>query len=270
MSNCLEHSVEVVSDGLNHIHQIGKRFNDRLALKPIRLAERYIKGELNALVCFTVAGDLTQYVALLKTWGTKHYRELGRFGSHFQLDGLSNVGANASKNNVFICDVQCVEGPQSTPVPTSVGCYLVDDLFGRNRHTFCLSSRFGYVLLGTLADRKVDIFRASSCGTYEFAGEIVQGCPQVVSGVPCDKGQTFGNLGEGTNNGLGDVSFAVEMGSNYIRVSPKESNSLRIEITDVLFGPFDFGTSAGDVNSHERDIIAFDTVPQYRAQFLYG
>ena len=62
-------SEETQNYALDKINELMKRFEDRPTLENLRLSERYIKGEFNIIVIFTIPG-LTSSTAASASWST--------------------------------------------------------------------------------------------------------------------------------------------------------------------------------------------------------
>jgi hypothetical protein len=68
----------------------------------------------------------------------------------------------------------------------------------------------------------------------------VKGAPQVLKGVPGDSGDEGRCFGYADDIPVGLKELSIRLYSDHIRVGVLEGDHLGFEITDVLFGPFNF------------------------------
>ena len=61
-----QQGLETENQVVNIIRHLNERWEQRLTLDNLRLAERYVKGELHLLIHFRVGGVTEEYAALLK------------------------------------------------------------------------------------------------------------------------------------------------------------------------------------------------------------
>jgi hypothetical protein len=139
-----------------------------------------------------------------------------------------------------------VESPQPV-VPSSVWLENAYSLLTRLGHPLYSSSKSGLVFLQTLADRETGI-----CGKLEsvpfpnqLLDNMVHSTPEVVDGISSQQADLrsyrralIQEIGRG-------YVFGVKLGNDLVWTEIKEGSTLLIEITDVLFGPFNFLASSG-------------------------
>jgi len=176
----LKPSLEDGHDSSDHVSHIFQRSKDGLSSDRVRLAERYIKGELYTLLTFTIAGDTTQYVAFVQARRIDHCAKGISAGGERENNFFGDIGGDRHEQSMLVRVIQSVEIPEIVAVPSIVWFHRIHECFSRWRHTLCFSFRFGYVLLGTLADREVDHFGIVSDASSQFGGQVIEcvTCPR--------------------------------------------------------------------------------------------
>ena len=246
-------------DALDQIRQLRESFDKKLSFENLRLSERYIEGEVYILVCFMIPGNAVKQCALF-------YREEGincRYMNRLVLNQAAGEGKVSTKGTIHGVSIDCeidridvrdggcqqsmlirnVESmkPPQTVIPSSVRFESVNSLFKRIGHSLCFSARLGFVLLGTLADREVNMGAIfSGDDRNQAVGEVVQSGSKVVDSITDKQGDIFRH-NEAFIEEIGrDILFNVKLGSDFISVRSKENSLFPIQITDVLLGPFNF------------------------------
>lgn len=188
---------------LRELNELSERFNNRLALGNLALAERYCDGRLNLLVearwasiDFSIIlrkGDTSELIgcpsidhprdrtsgagtrAGSAVCGTEEDAGHAHFGPH-----LNGRGCYWRDSVVFVENIEHVDGVQNS-VPSLV-CFDRKDqrlCFGANAVYFSYAT--GFVSLGALVDRKVtSSVRLLPVRSYEIANEIVEDAPDIV------------------------------------------------------------------------------------------
>jgi hypothetical protein len=246
---CLESSRKQSDNGLHHVRQIIKRSRDGFSGDRVRLAERYVKGELYTLLTFTIAGYTPEYIALIQPRSLDKSGEGGisplwRKREHYF---LRDVDGYRHEQPMLVSVIQGMEKPEVVSVPSTVRFYRVDELLGLWRHALCFSFRIGYELLGTLADREIDKLGIVASAPDKFGGQVIESAPEVLDSISDCSRQAGGHSGEWPHDAFGRIRFGIELGYNQIRLRVEESDSLSVELTDVLFGPFNFGVASTKV-----------------------
>ena len=252
---------ELGDDAVHKMGEFLERFKHRLTLDNPRLAERYVKVEIDIHVLFRLRGQNVQYVARFQraqapcVRDAKHNRrieqdsvaELLKFPS--QLCGESNSGAHVgspcNEQEVVLVDVvQAMNLPKEV-IPTRIRLGRVDEVYRRLAYSLYFSRRVGLVILGTLIDREgglnSDLVPISH---DQLASQVVQSGSQVLDRISGDKGQLQRSV-----NGLDDVvdqvtRFRIALGPDFVWFGIQKGPDCPVEIDDVLFGPFGFRPDA--------------------------
>lgn len=245
-------------EGIKTLQQAIQHFGDKencrkfmafiFASDSIRIAERYVKGELYLLLTFTIAGCASQYVSLIQARsldkGTEGCESPSRIWPTGEHDFLSDVNCYRHEEPVFVSVIQSVENPEVVSVPSTVRFYRVDELFSFWRHAICFSFRIGHVLLGTLADREIDKLRIFASTANKFSGQIIESTPEILDSISGDGGEVSGHGGEWPHDAFSNVSFGIELGYDYIRIGIEKCDSFPIKLTDVILSPLNFSAAS--------------------------
>lgn len=265
--------LEIGDQVVNKIRHTLERFKNRLTLKNPRLTERYLQIELRILVLITSvdlfprSGDSSQisseYVACFE-------RALPARGFEGKVEGV-NFGVGESATECVLhdhslevsrerlnadggtdCDheamlvdiVKLVQMPERV-IPSLVRLASVDSFYRSLRHSLYFSGRFGFVFRGVVGDREAgrpeNLFTGSSVDLREVVGEVIQRGPEIEQSVSSDGRNLSGRIF--SLNEIIDLcarNMVVWLEADSIRISLKKCADFPFEITDVLFGPFDF------------------------------
>jgi hypothetical protein len=106
---------------------------------------------------------------------------------------------------------------------------------------------------GTLEDWERGVFDLGlpTVGKDELPCEMVKSGSKIMDGIANDDTKTSSGLLDKLDPKNAISAMRMIVGDNSIVVTLKEGAALRMEITDVLFGPFDLGVNACDaINRH--------------------
>lgn len=251
---------ELVNDPVDQMRKLMEKWDNRLTLDNLRLAERYLEGGLEIHVhirVFAVVNvDATDFCAVLKNCkplsasaaGLGHDgHALGGLLGGVVLDPANHGGATAERSNeqeaVFVDVVKLVKFPEDI-IATLVRLERVEDAYRSRRHSLYFSGRVGFVFGSSLEDGKAGPVapraRRSTVGQNQLPGQMVKTAPQVVQNLPDQQGDGPGDTGADLHPIDLISGLRVYLDSESIRVTFAEGLQPLFEITDVLFGPFDF------------------------------
>src|SRR5487761_83700 len=145
--------IEAQNNALNKIRQFRECFGKKITRENLRLSERYVEGEIYALVCFMVPGNRVHHCALFHrgeglrcrkindllgegTWG-EFDKSLESFfyPSGIQIKShLGNDSCGSRQQTMLVSNVKSVEFPQ-TIIPSQVRLESVYSIFSRLGHT---------------------------------------------------------------------------------------------------------------------------------------
>jgi hypothetical protein len=278
----LEAQYQVV-EVINHLNE---KWKQRLTLDNLRLIERYLKGELQLLIEFSIRGIGEKFCAYLqgampvtgihpnwcpfKTAQTAKDRiVLKCFGCHSS-DIESPVSRGNGHEQAVLIDIVKLVQPPERIVPAFVWVDSVDSVNSRLRHALYFSASRSFVFRGIVRvdDWKADVpdfsdGQGHTSGIHKASdpdqavGQVVKGASQIMKNVPCDSR----NRGRDRLNAEHVISppscIRIMLASDDIGIGvgiKKHSRSV-IEVIDVLFGPFNFQPNQSEslVSGHGWD-----------------
>jgi hypothetical protein len=257
-----------LQESLDSIGVLVERGNQRLALDNLALAERYLEGELRVLVHFVEfsEGDFVERCAvferkqpvggfdrdgvvgnLVSEVGREYGAFLFRHGverlPHELADVHPETAVGATDRNdeaVLIAPIKFMELPEQV-VPASVGLCGPDEFDRLVTNAVYFSQTFGFKLSGAIRDRESVLGSGFDLvGSQKLVDEQVEGRSQVMDDVA--KGGPPAEWRIGKDVDCPDPLFGlrVVVGSDFVGAFFPEVLDLRLQILDVLFGPFDF------------------------------
>lgn len=231
-------------DDIRHgMAELKDRWENRLTLDKLNIAEEYVRGNLCVILegkarsnrgavnreCFagTELGGVSVEIGERATY----------FASLTEKNKLINGGGmdNWHQGGVFICVVKSVDNIQE--VARSAGerlKRLEECLDGRG---WCFySATCSFVTRSIASFREVELcVLAAAINPDHFPHEMVEGTVKVVDSVAYYQGETGG----GGRDGEGDELPFVAMTDRRIEVVPGKSRKLPFQVSDVMVGPFD-------------------------------
>lgn len=244
---------ELADDALDKMSQFMEQWNDQLTLDNLRLAERYLKGELELLVFFSLKGQrpAKDFCAILQKNGFRPHP----YGLSFPPScnsQLSISGCHRYQEAVLVDVVQFMDSPQVI-VPSFVRAAFLDELYCGARNPLYFGIRTGFQFLkevvgsgSTLEDWITDVSRGHiSVSLNELPNEMIEGGSQIVKNISDEDRKSQGDLRAEMNPIDFLARFQIALGTDGIRTCFDERINPAFEIVDVFFGPFDFCPNAG-------------------------
>jgi len=260
-----------------------KCWSDRLTLENLRLSESYHKGELHILIRFRNR-DSVEYIALFqgerrRGIGHKDGRFLFRRESSLDSDTLrifsNGIGrhaesgvADSSREHgaMFVNNIQLMDMSEDCAL-SSIICF---DSFERFNNiwpkSLYYSEFFGFMFCGSVQNpnklgsvfprRKIQPSSSDGCfptvTLRQSVHKVVKGTTQIMNSISDNKGKIVRN-GPCTLKPPNAVSrVKVIIGRNFVCLD-LESVPFETQISDVLFGPFDFASEQLQVHA---DMVA--------------
>ena len=259
----LEKPPELIDDVLDKLNKLMERWNDRLTMNNLRLAERYFKAKLHILVHFRVGGIDEEFVAHLQrvqiVGGFKEQvelredRQFPRQLRHVPQDVGTDVNAPEGRPNgyqqaVLVGVIQFMEHPELMSLPTLVRLDRANRFYSGLRQALYFSGAIGFVFRGSVLNRKVDmaagIAGCKRADHEELEREMVQGAAEAVNGVASENGEASRRVPDARDIVDWFSRVRIALGPDFIRVGVEECADDAIQVMDVLFGPFDFRPDA--------------------------
>jgi hypothetical protein len=246
----LQESPERSDDPLHKMERLIEKFENRLTLNNLRLIERYIKGELRIHV--RIRWQDKDFCAVYYREDCVSRREIDTHDGVWKSDAsASNKGpselllrGDPVSNSGGEQEAMFVEVVELMQVPQGICSSLVR--FGGvnciNRvlaHSLYFSRTFGFVYLGAFEDREAGESRLLG-PINQSPDNIIQSTPEILNGLPGSQGD-FGRDALVLTEAVHPLSrIWLQLWNDTIRVSFREGSDTVFQVTDVLFGPFDF------------------------------
>ena len=200
------------------------RFQQRLTLANTQLAERYIKSELHFLIHFRIRGIDEEFVAHFQRAEdiSGFHKEIenwkGLTVGLFEMSShkcaevdTSKARTDSDKQAVLVDIVKLVNDPEIVSLPSLVWFDRVERVNRILPHALYFSRKSGFVFCGTALDQNAcDGREADRCGA-DFRYIVDQ-----------------------------LARLRIALGPDFIWIGIQEGAPCALEITDVLFGPFNF------------------------------
>ncbi len=271
MSMSNEEALKAGDDAINKLRELMERFKDRLTLDNLRLAERYVKGELLILVhmrsscCPTNAPDFgvifqgSHILRSKRKWPRKVVRESRdgiasggpHAGQHDSECGAEIVdhrgidGCDRHQEAVFVEVVKLMQHPELV-IPSLVRFGRIDGLYRGWTHSLYFSRTRGFVFIDALCDREISRLSGNIfVGKDELIGEVVESGSQVMDRVADEERHVVGNVPHNFDTKDLITGLRLLIGSDEVRVGLKKHLLSDFKITDVMLGPFDLQADAG-------------------------
>lgn len=254
--------LEAGNDPVNKIRKLMEKWKNRLTLDNLRLAERYINGDLHFIAHLTTT-DALEFCAVFEKWDSRcflngelggiEYWRIDPLFRHFSPIPLSachpddNVlisGSAHEQQLVLVGNVEIVEQPEIV-VPSVVRLQSVNETYRSLAHSLYLSRRIGFVFGSRFRDRETGLLSGNAViGLNELPRQMVKGTPQIVDNIADNAGE----LGRNWRPNLDSIDplcgMRASLGSDSIWFSFPEGVEPSIKLADVVFGPFDFNPDA--------------------------
>lgn len=268
---------EKLDEALDKLAELRQRWEQRLTLDNLALAERYIKGELRILVHLRsrLATDLGRYPEeycaiferVLPVGGPNSDRHREILGDN-QIGGqIGNIVERASgiqddapvsyadryQELVLIRNVETMETPKRF-IPSLVRFGLLNQAHRIFGNSLYLSKVAGFKSLGALGNEKAGTIRNFlSVGADQFANQQVEGGSEIVDSVTGDGTPVRRRLARDLDLENQISGIRIVLGDDSIWFALLEPSDQFFETTDVLFGPFDLYPNAGEVGLGDHD-----------------
>jgi len=248
-------SVEFRNEPLNEVHHLLERINNQLAFGNLRLTERYIDSELKIMVRLSVVGagrDIYDLIAYYQ-WQEPVFVEPKSLAQSEINSPFIHRCDNGKQEPMLVTNIELMEQPERH-IHSVVWLYRFEDVSRIFRDLLYFSiAHHRCVLMGSLANRKVGVLvRLPATQLDKLPSEMVKGTPQIVD---CVSEYERNVVRDGLD--LGYIKrrvlkrgYRVRLGTDSVRFIREESLDCRIEITDVLFGPFNFQSDSVSATLH--------------------
>jgi hypothetical protein len=275
-----EQGREKLNESVNKLDELKKRWNERLTLDSLDLTERYLKFELGVHVhlryrVLAESGrDSVDFCAIFQrerglgrdnadALCGRDLREIDRgrigvgiknIGQSVGVDGVLMHHADGHQELVFVRDVELVEPPERV-VLSLIRFGVLDEVHRSLRRSMYFGGVAGFKSLGALEDWKSVLFADGvTLGPNHLTDEQVEGGAEVVDTISGDGAPVERRL-------LGDfdppdqisrIRLVITNGS--VRLVVLEPLVPGLEVTEVMFGPFDLYPNPGEIGLAGHDL----------------
>lgn len=250
---------EIGNQVIDNIEHSRERFDQRLTIEPPRLSHDYLERKLKLLLRFKVAEDGNDIFALF------YHKPLGERNGVPSIDGkLMAHETRSEEQMMFVNNVELVDCPQSV-APSLVRLLQFDSSDDLRPHARYFSlTKLRYVVLGLKAfsfgvvDGKSGVTAGRAVASLDqLPSQMIERTSEIMDSIPCNGQDGARNILSLLDEKCSSPRKAhVRLGRNFVRLSSKESLDFFPEVTDVLVGPFNFGSDS--LNSCHPDILLRD------------
>lgn len=227
---------EVADQSINKTNDLMEKWEKRLTLANLRLAERFGAGEINFLIHFRRRNSVEEYVLCLKP-----------IVSFESIANEQAVTKDSEIESVFVDVVQLVQTPERI-VPALVRLEMIDSFYGRWPHSLYFSNLRGFVVLGVANDWEGNPIARSGAGCSnqsKLISQMVERTSEILNDVSCNGQQLKRGDGilsnvRGACRHLNPPAAKILIGNDYLVCNSLKGIGEDIELQEVLFGPFDF------------------------------
>lgn len=223
-------------------NELTQRWDERLTLNSLLIEKRFSRGQIHIIVHVLIKSTGER-------WG------LCFESSRFQQEPLISVSwhdidcviSNRQNGPVLVDNVQLMNLPKSC-IPAVVWFQRIDEFYRFWPDALYFSSLDGFVSSFILRNRKtysIGGFVIGS-GNDESICQVVQGASEIVNYVPSD-GEDRKVVDRQTSCAHKYLSaLRIFIGEAQIKVLIPSGVQYLLEVTEVIFGPFDFYTNQND------------------------
>lgn len=226
----------------NDFGEIAQRWKDWKSFEGHTVAEKYAQGRI-ALICdihVSFPGGNIRSARIVDS----PFRDTECFASLVYVADIPNVLQLQMGNDepMFVLDVETVKLVDGVPVPSLVGLYRIHDVVDHPfRGLTFQSARDGlFKIIPCLVRREPHLLRPlASEGEFDVAHSEVEGGSEIVNHI-ADNAHKFGRkslTGDEFKRVVAGIRFTLH--ADNVSVIADEFRNAKVEILDVLTGPFD-------------------------------
>jgi hypothetical protein len=254
---------ERLRDALRYANKLRERGNNVLTLHRLRLAERYLKGDLHLHVHLDALPkpdrEAEQFCAVF--YGVRGVENINGIRDGLAASGRRRDESSAHPNEdgnqqvVLVRVVHDAKLPEQiipARLPRFVWFERLENVHNGLSRALMFSAKSGFEFLGGAKDGKVVLPVLGQHGDGpDCSPENVQRRAEVMHCVASERSPSerreFAHVHADDNL----PRLMVSLCDNDIRVTFAEGGNFGYQITDVLFGPFDLDPTAGRPIGHE-------------------
>lgn len=236
--------LKIGDDAANKVRHIIDRFKNRLAFNNLRLAERYINSELKILVCLSLvgrSGNIGEFIAEYENAGYLRERQCHSIDRNVP----SFEKHNSSKHeSMLVNNIELADMPERI-IPSYVRLHSLDDFLRTGADFLYFSATHGRCVflktIRTTENREEGVFIGDATVSLdELPCKMVECTSQIMNGITKNDRDGSGNRLRPSDIKRCVLDYRVRLGSDCVRLGTNESLDSQVQISDVLFGPFNF------------------------------
>jgi len=222
------------NDGLDALNSFTEKWEKRLTLSNLRLSERFANDELRIIIHFRAKDTLEKWACCLT-----EIRSI----EPLALEQIRMT--NGNKLAMLVDVIKVMNHPQRS-IPSLVWFEGIDSFYRRLPRALYFSSLQSFIVLGHIENGKADSFtapcsdRPSLSGLHELKREMVESTPKVLQHVASNGEKFKTRKGWGFERPGFFSCFRVHIGLNNLEVLITPDFRTRLEVLEVIFGPFEF------------------------------
>ncbi len=244
-----EQRLEAKNQTFNSIDKLMERWQERITIRNLQLADRFVNFELHLLLHLFIK-DTSEM------WGACFEPIILSNLSNQPIGEKQIIMRNGKEGAVLVDVVKLVESPEQI-IPTLVWFEPIDSFYRFLPHALYFSSLRGFVSSEILSNGKFDTTGRFLAGANEhkLEGEMVESTPKIVDDIASSSDYINRNSGQSNEFRISHVrelkcpldvlaGLQVVLASNYCNVLGDEK--VGCQITEVLFGPLNFYADKND------------------------
>lgn len=255
-----EEREELVNDACRKGELLMQRLKNRLTCHNLRLAERYLDGELKLHVHMRRINDPAEYCTVLygtreaydfNPWGDRCIRNLEPSERGFALDSDSAHSTICDDQSpVLVLTVQAMKRPQWI-IPSVVWFDTSESVHNGLAPGLFMGQKVPIKTIGRSEYGEVAALTPSAAsGEHHQFPQVIKGALQIMDGIASDCPEPLGRASSNADTIDQMPRIGVVVTQDAIRVTLIEGFDLGFKIVDVFFGPFDLDPNAGRKLNH--------------------
>jgi hypothetical protein len=244
-------------DGLHRVRHVMERLKNRITTGNLQIFERYISLEIDVLVVLRVSasGNAQEFLAQFNAETLAQVPQ-----PNARLFETPRIKSTRYRDNqsVLIVNVESMEMPERI-VRSSVRLYDAQEFYHCRPQLRYLSFAKGrIVLLSSFCNGK---FSGGSgllpANFYELPRKVIQSTAEIVDSVSKNSGDFIGQVPDSCDVISNLSNLRLVLGSKRVEVSTEKIGDDRIQVSDVLVGPFNFQADTANPITHQfRDSVS--------------
>jgi len=233
VTGLLQERLKAKNQTLNEIQDLMERWEQRITLRNLRIADRFRQFEIGIALNFLVEDTGEVWVALLNEKCVEKVQSSDPFGSK------NGVSIDRKESPVLVDVIELMKTPQRF-ISTSIRLERIDSFDSFRAHSLYFSSLVPFVSGSILRNRKFDLptrWFATCANNDQLVCEVVKCGSEIVDNVSgcCD----------GVEGQLSHIRLIlnqltrlrIRISEDYVKVIVPANGKFRLQIYELLLGP---------------------------------